>query len=566
MEELIHRCLPTYEVVGKIGEGVFGSIYKVRDRFKERAVKIVPLQAERTRSCPSADSMRSQISRDFHAVREYYEAVKGDGVVEIYDFFLLEPDCDSRSVRAHLLILMEYCPENLNDFILDRFPLASQAVKAFLRDLAGILHRLSRKAEGVFVVTDLKPTNLLIDARGKLVIGDLGGFKRIRSVSTVTGAQYSPSWCAPEIVLQGAAPDVPAIVYAYGLVAYFMWEGCLPHETFDFSERFERIRQEGLPFLRPDIPTGIRALIRRCLRFRPSQRYGGFRQVVEGLDSLGSVDPAAGKRVCARQPSQNDGPQTVSDGDVTKPAPPIDNARFESSEPDAVWIEPHTKMVFVWVPDGSYRMGALPGDPDAAPDESPQLECTVVGFWMGRHPVTQQQWKLIMGNNPSHFRRADDHPVEQIRFGEALAFARRLSERSGNRLRFRLPSEMQWEFAARSGGRNERFSGGKDVDAVAWYRGNSGLSPQPVETRAPNGLGLFDMSGNVLEWCSDLYRSHLRSAASPVGTIGTDTGLRRVCRGGSWRTPAVQCRTTARKGIPQGLRYTDLGLRLVREK
>ena len=154
-------------------------------------------------------------------------------------------------------------------------------------------------------------------------------------------------------------------------------------------------------------------------------------------------------------------------------------------------------------------------------NESPEHEVTVSGFWIGKYAVTQGQWQKVMGNNPSGFQKGDNYPVETVSWDDAKAFILKLNGKSG--CTFRLPTEAEWEYAARSGGKAEKYAGGNDIDAVAWYGANSGKSTHPVGTKAPNGLGIYDMSGNVWQWCEDVYdanayEKHQRN--NPISTSG----------------------------------------------
>jgi formylglycine-generating enzyme required for sulfatase activity len=182
------------------------------------------------------------------------------------------------------------------------------------------------------------------------------------------------------------------------------------------------------------------------------------------------------------------------------------------------------------------------------------------GFWIGKYQVTQGQWQKIMGNNPSGLKSGDDFPVESVSWFDVRQFVSHLNQQSGKL--FVLPSEAQWEYAARSGGKNETYAGGDDVDAVAWYGKNSGGGTHPVGTKVPNGLGIFDMSGNVFEWCEDVfdndaYAKHPRN--NPVVTSGSSA---RVVRGGSWFDDRELIRATVRYGMsPMFLDYR-MGFRL----
>ena len=224
------------------------------------------------------------------------------------------------------------------------------------------------------------------------------------------------------------------------------------------------------------------------------------------------------------------------------------------------WREPVTGMEFVWVPKGCFQMGTNNGNLD----EKPVHEVCVDGFWMGKYEVTQGEWRKIMGSNPSHFKNGDRYPVEQVSWNDAQAFIQKLNARSGQR--FQLPTEAEWEYAARSGGKNETYSGVNDVNRVAWYGGNSGNHTHEVGTKTPNGLGIYDMSGNVWEWCEDIYASDAYSKHSRNNPIYASSGSFRVNRGGCWFLKPANVRSADRDRNFPGFSSVYLGFRLARKR
>jgi len=230
--------------------------------------------------------------------------------------------------------------------------------------------------------------------------------------------------------------------------------------------------------------------------------------------------------------------------------------------PGDTWTEPITGMEFVFVPGGCFQMGSNDGNDD----EKPVHEVCVDGFWLGKYEVTQGQWQKIMGNNPSYFKEGDNYPVEQVSWRDCQEFIKKLNRRSGSS--FRLPTEAEWEYAARSGGKDEKYAGGNDVDRVAWYDSNSGSflrknSTHPVGTKAANGLGLYDMSGNVWEWCSDWYGSDYYGRSQEHNPTGPASGSNRVNRGGGWYGKPGWVRSAGRYRFRPAFRDDYLGFRLV---
>ena len=221
------------------------------------------------------------------------------------------------------------------------------------------------------------------------------------------------------------------------------------------------------------------------------------------------------------------------------------------------WRDPATGMEFVFVPGGCYQMGSNSGDSD----EKPVHEVCVDGFWMGKYEVTQAEWQRVMGKNPSHFK-GDRNPVDFVTWNDVQAFIKRLNAKGNGT--FRLPTEAEWEYAARSGGKDEKYAGGNDVDRVAWYDGNRGQNTQPVGTKAPNGLGLYDMSGNVWEWCQDVYGPSAYSRHARQNPIYSGGGTDRVRRGGRWLSRARNVRAADRGKAYQGSGDVGVGFRLLR--
>ena len=214
----------------------------------------------------------------------------------------------------------------------------------------------------------------------------------------------------------------------------------------------------------------------------------------------------------------------------------------------------------VWVRGGTFRMGATSEQgSDAYSREKPVHSVTLSGYYIGKTEVTQALWKAVMGSNPSGFK-GDNLPVECVSWDDCQVFIRKLNSLTGQN--FRLPTEAEWEFACRGGNnsRGYKYSGSNYIDNVAWYEDNSGEKTHPVATKLPNELGIYDMSGNVWEWCADWYGDY--SSGAQTNPKGPYDGSCRVYRGGSWYDYVRNCRSSFRISINPARRNDDLGLRL----
>ncbi len=228
--------------------------------------------------------------------------------------------------------------------------------------------------------------------------------------------------------------------------------------------------------------------------------------------------------------------------------------------------DPSVDMEFVFVKGGCFPMGDTFGD--GWDDEGPVHRVCVSDFFMGKYEVTQGQWKAAMGTNPSRFSSCGDScPVENVSWDDIQEFIRRLNGATGQR--YRLPTEAEWEYAARSGGRSEKYAGTSSDDDLpfsAWYSANSGGTTHPVGQKRPNGLGLHDMSGNVWEWCQDWYGKDYYAESPQDDPAGPPSGRGRVGRGGSWFDYPRGVRASSRlAGLPS-TGSDILGFRLVRTR
>lgn len=219
----------------------------------------------------------------------------------------------------------------------------------------------------------------------------------------------------------------------------------------------------------------------------------------------------------------------------------------------SIWREPVTGMEFVWVSGGSLPPVTGPASRDPYFGDDPERVPYVAGFWLGKYEVTQGQWLQIMGNNPAAFPKGASHPVEQVSLPDVRAFLDKLNARGA--AKFRLPGWNEWVFAARAPYR-AKYAGGDRAGVLAWHKGNSGGSTHAVGGKRPNGRGLYDMSGNVSEWCGG-------DASDPPGHPPGDQ-LFAAYRGGSWDDPPQDLSSSALTLDRPDFRLNTVGFRLVR--
>lgn len=218
------------------------------------------------------------------------------------------------------------------------------------------------------------------------------------------------------------------------------------------------------------------------------------------------------------------------------------------------------KFKMIKVVGGSFSMGATAEQTGYDKDEIPVHQVTLSDYYIAETEVTQELWYAVMGNNPSNFTRSSRNPVENVSWHDCQTFIQKLNQLTG--LRFRLPTEAEWEYAARGGNQSKgyKYSGSNRIDDVAWYTGNSGSATHEVAKCYSNELGIYDMSGNVWEWCSDWYGSY--SIGTAFDPEGASSGSFRVRRGGSWDSFASNCRVAYRGNNTPGNRHGDYGFRL----
>ncbi|NGZ27737.1 MAG: SUMF1/EgtB/PvdO family nonheme iron enzyme [Magnetococcales bacterium] len=252
-------------------------------------------------------------------------------------------------------------------------------------------------------------------------------------------------------------------------------------------------------------------------------------------------------------------PSAPSPGKRTSATPPSDSP--SPAKPGHGWRDSVTGMEFVWIAGGQFEMGCGPWTSKCDEDESPVHSVKLKDFWLGKYEVTQEQWQKVMGENPSAHTDCPTCPVEQVSWEDAQNFIDKLNSKA--KVRFRLPTEAEWEYACRSGGQEERYAGGESARTLGWVRTNSQEQSHPVGQKTANGLGIFDMTGNVWEWVEDWHALYNRTAQT--NPLVAEDGSDRVSRGGSWYSTEVDSRCGTRNAGSTTFSDPDHGFRLARE-
>jgi len=221
-------------------------------------------------------------------------------------------------------------------------------------------------------------------------------------------------------------------------------------------------------------------------------------------------------------------------------------------------------IAMVYVEGGTFSMGSGLRD-----EESPVHTVMVSSFYMSKYEVTQKQWSDVMGSNPSSNKDCGDCPVGNVSWDDIRRYLRQLNAKCPGH-RYRLPTEAEWECAAKGGKKSKGYEWAgaateADLQSVAWIRGNAGTT-HPAGSKEPNELGLYDMSGNVFEWCSDWYDRKYYASSPKSNPRGPQAGAERVMRGGHWEIDAFRCRSAYRNSRPPGYRADYIGFRVVSSK
>jgi formylglycine-generating enzyme required for sulfatase activity len=252
--------------------------------------------------------------------------------------------------------------------------------------------------------------------------------------------------------------------------------------------------------------------------------------------------------------------RAVAPGIAVQPARKIVPPPPKAPEKGDTMTDPTTGMKLVYVPKGCFQMGSPPNEEGRRDNEGPVHKVCVDGFWMGKYEVTQGQWREIMRGNPAKFQKGDDFPVEQVSWTDTQEFIAELNRKSNKT--YRLPTEAEWEYACRADG-SGKYCGGDNLDTLGWYYKNSGKSTHPVGKKQANDFGLYDMSGNVWEWCGDWYEKDYYKKSPLNNPPGSRSGKYRVLRGGSWSGDRDYARCSFRFRYYPNDRLNDVGFRVV---
>ncbi|MBR6483243.1 MAG: SUMF1/EgtB/PvdO family nonheme iron enzyme [Bacteroidaceae bacterium] len=472
---------------------------------------------------------------------------------------------------------------------------------------------------------DLKPANIMVNERDEAVLIDFGASKQLQSIdgytiSTSQNVAYTQGYAPLELVSGDMNKFGPwTDLYSLGATLYALFTMTTPPTA-------ATIMDDGLPALPTSLSASTQELIAWLMQPAKSGRPQSVQEVQTRLHlppSVPALLPIADVEVVVEE-SDNDEHKEITlssqreeaKEEIISPVAPkasssswglllgfavviavitgvavnkCSGGEGDSAEeptvdslvrPTVDTVKPDTKVATLDVPEncpevikklaanmvyvegGTFTMGATKEQgSDARDEEKPAHKVTLKGFYIGKYEVTQAEWKAVMGENPSYHFKGDNLPIENVSWDDCQEFIRKLNELTGKN--FRLPTEAEWEYAARGGNKSRgyKYSGGNNVDDVAWYGGNSNYNTHPVGTKRANELGLYDMSGNVWEWCQDWYGSY--SSSAQTNPTGLGSGSKRVLRGDSWGGRAWRCRLSFRGGVNPDGRSGSVGLRLV---
>ncbi len=504
-----------YLLKKRLGEGAFGEVWLCEDTAVNNlsvAVKIYLYMNE-----AGIDDFKKEYSLAFNLHHGNLLHINYFGV------------CDRRPY-----LVMPYCPNGSTSKY--KGVMDEDMAWRFIRDVASGLSCLHEE-EPPMIHQDIKPDNVLIDERGNFLISDFGISKTLRSTISQKGFSGTIPYSGPERFGKNAVLVRNSDIWSLGASIYELMDGNLP-----FGE-YGGMVQKSMEYEKISRPCSdeLQNLIYTCLSIETWDRPSADKLADYAADYIKGrkETPSWIKRLDSGSLSPN------WSSSATAEQRRIIGELIES---------------MVMVEGGTFTMGATSEQgSDVESDEKPTHRVTLSDYYIGKYEVTQEQWQAVMGSNPSYYK-GSRKPVEKVSWNDCQEFIKKLNNLTG--LNFSLPTEAQWEYAARGGNKSQgyTYSGGNDIESVAWYKNNASEETHPVGQKAPNELGLYDMSGNVYEWCQDWYGDY--SSNSQTDPTGPSTGSLRVLRGVCWGDGAWYCRVSFRCNGTPDYSNNGLGLRL----
>ena len=512
------KVIRDFKVIKKIGEGGMGSVWSAEDVMLERQIALKVLNPLLTQDGNFTERFRNEAKIQAGLIHP--------NIITLHSFFMDE---------GNYYMVMEYAQGiTLKELIKQKGKLDESTAKHIMLQMlegVGFAHQLG------IVHRDLKPSNIMVSKDGKIKIMDFGiakvlGDRGMTKTGTKMGTLY---YMSPEQVKAEKDIDQRTDIYSLGIIYYEMLTGKVPFNTdteSDFEVMSQIVHGDLSSVLNKyDIELKTNAVITKMTKNQKTERYVTCYNCTEEIKGNGYI-------------KQNE--------PVIKIKEKVEEKKEEKSNillPEMIYVEGGS---FTRYSSNSFGFG------------KEEHVVTLDSFYIGKYPITQKEWISIMGNNPSHFK-GDNLPVEQVSWNDVQNFITKLNLKTGEN--YRLPTEAEWEYAARGGIKSKgyKYAGSNNINEVAWYKSNSSNQTQPVGTKAPNELGIYDMSGNVWEWCQDWYDENYYSISPNNNPKGSYKGTIRVLRGGSWYVAGSNCCSAIRgRNVPIG-RSSFYGFRLVQD-
>lgn len=583
-----------YQLIRKLGEGGFGEVWLARD-FNSSTPREVAVKMP----------LRSEIDLDA-LLQEATAWARATGHPNVLEFL------DARVFDGQVVLVSEYAPDgSLKDW-LERHGGRAPSVEAAVEMARGILAGLEHLHARSIIHRDVKPENVLLSGTTPR-LADFGISRVLKSTSKSAVSAGTPLYMAPEAFNRRRNQQTD--LWSVGVILYQMLSGRLPFDGDDIAELYGAILNK-VPEPLPDlVPEWLRQTVAKSLAKEPERR---FRTAAEMSAALAPPAPRIEEKPALQQRHTAPVEEPKHKPPLVEPQPPKRSPIIaEATQPNPVPLppapRPHrlskwltgllvgalaialtiylatnsatppsgfiggaasdelfftedlngVKLEMVGVPGGEFLMGSPESETGPYDVEEPQHRVSVQAFSIGKYEITQAQWKAVMGaKNPSNFK-GDELPVESVSWNDAKEFCQKLTRMTGKR--YGLPSEAEWEYACRAGTTGE-YAG--NLDSMAWYHVNSDDKPHLVGQKQANAFGLYDMHGNVWEWCEDVWHDSYggRHGAPPTDgsawSSGGDSGFRPL-RGGSWHLYSGDLRSSFRHRVASGDRSSVIGLRVV---